>query len=227
MATVRKFLAAILSDWLARMSGPLTVPFTMAALLLPSTKGRVLFAVSAVIAALITCYRIWAKEYERAEAEKKKNDLAPKINISVYNTVPHGSLDSGITDLFVYMVLVLEEPSEVSIQSFSLSVFTDAQSLAIAAAEDVLDWEIIKKEGDGRRSHVPCAPLVKELTRRGDPVQGWIHFPIPHWTESVFQKLGVTIKLNCAHGTCYFQLNGGYVHADPDRKGFMRRISAS
>jgi len=73
MGKVHKFFLAIGSDWLARMSGPLTVPFTVLAFVLPSTVTRILFAILAVIAGLVTCYRVWATEYDRAEAEKAKN----------------------------------------------------------------------------------------------------------------------------------------------------------
>jgi len=75
MARLKKFLSAIMSDWLARMSGPLTVPFTIAGFLLPSVPGRALFTILAVVAALVTCYRVWAKEYERAEVEIAKHSL--------------------------------------------------------------------------------------------------------------------------------------------------------
>lgn len=68
MAPMRKFFSAIGRDWLARMSGPLTVPFALAALFLPSAAAKILFAVLAIVAALLTCYRIWKSEYDRAES---------------------------------------------------------------------------------------------------------------------------------------------------------------
>jgi hypothetical protein len=80
MLPIRRFISAIGADWLARMSGPLTVPFTVAAFFLPSTVAKISFTILAVIAALITCFRIWntaetEKEQLRAElAEAKKAD---------------------------------------------------------------------------------------------------------------------------------------------------------
>jgi hypothetical protein len=70
--TFGKFLIAIWSDWLARMSGPLTVPFTIAAFFVPGPAYRALFAALAVMAGLVTCYRVWATEYDRAEEAKAK-----------------------------------------------------------------------------------------------------------------------------------------------------------
>lgn len=72
---IGKFFIAIWSDWLARMSGPLTVPFTIAAFFVSSATYKALFGVLAILAGLVTCYRVWVKEYERAEAEISKNQL--------------------------------------------------------------------------------------------------------------------------------------------------------
>jgi hypothetical protein len=67
-----RFLSAIWADWLARMSGPLTVPFTLAAFFLPSSIARISFTILAVIAGLVTCYRIWKAEYDKYQAETAK-----------------------------------------------------------------------------------------------------------------------------------------------------------
>jgi hypothetical protein len=171
MRHLGKFISAVMADWMARMSGPLTVPFAVGAFLLPSTAARISFACLAVLAALITCYRVWDKEYERAEIEKGKNEVAPAITINMHNAVPHGKIGTGLTDLFFYLELVLKAPSQVSIQDFSLMIFNRTQSSTIVATDDVLDWEIMKKESEGR-SHVRCVPLTRELTRRGDPNTG-------------------------------------------------------
>jgi hypothetical protein len=90
MGKVQKFLTAVWSDWLARMSGPLTVPFTIAAFMLPSTTARISFATLAVIAALVTCYRIWGAEHDRAkQAESQLQEIAggkPKLKLrAVYS----------------------------------------------------------------------------------------------------------------------------------------------
>ena len=223
MAKFRRFLAVIMSDWLARMSGPLTVPFAVAAFLLPSVAARVLFAVLAVIAALITCYRVWVKEYDRAEAEKVKNEIAPDIDIHMRCMIPHGAMGSGMTDLFVSAALVLKAPSQVSVRDFSLEVFNNDQSLTVAAVDDMNDWELTKREMLGQHRHLPCVPLTKSLTQRGDPVQGWIHFTLPHLSVHLVETSGLNIKVNCAHGTCVTQVAGAYARSDPDTKGTMRK----
>ena len=223
MLKLRMFLLAIGSDWLARMSGPLTVPFTIAALAISSTKGKILFVILAVIAALVTCYRVWVKEYDRAESEKAKNEAAPHMDIDVLSTIPHGTLQAGLTDLFFCIRLVLSEPNRVSVRDFSLTIFDGSVAETYTAVEDVGEWDLIKKEPNGRRYRVCCVPLIKELTRRGDPVQGWIHIPIPNLPESFVQRRALTIKVNCTYGTCYANVQGAYVRSDPDVKGHMQR----
>jgi hypothetical protein len=82
---LRRFFVAIGSDWLALMSGPLTVPLTFAAFFVSATTYKVLFACLAVLAAGITCYRVWEKEYSRAEAEIAQRGR-PQIIISWSDT---------------------------------------------------------------------------------------------------------------------------------------------
>jgi hypothetical protein len=80
----KKFISAIASDWLARMSGPLTVPFTIAAIYGTSAGQRNLFLVLSLAAVLLTSYRVWVKEYVRAEAETIKNSK-PEIRGEVFD----------------------------------------------------------------------------------------------------------------------------------------------
>jgi hypothetical protein len=88
---MRRFLSAIWADWLARMSGPLTVPFTLAAFFLPSSIARISFTILAVIAGLVTCYRIWKAEYDKYQAEVAKNER-PEIRGAAF----HFGVPSGI-----------------------------------------------------------------------------------------------------------------------------------
>jgi hypothetical protein len=54
------------------MSGPLTVPFTIVAFFVSAATYKSLFAGLAVVAAMITCYRIWASEYDQLEEAKQR-----------------------------------------------------------------------------------------------------------------------------------------------------------
>ena len=220
MAKVGKFLHAVMADWLARMSGPITVPFTIAAFIFPSTGARILFAVLAVIAGMVTCYRVWATEYDRAETEKAKNETAPHMDIRLHNSVPYSRNGETTTDLFFYLELVLGEPSQVSIQSFTLDFSDQGQSVTTVALEDVYEWQWIRG-GNFRNGNVCCEPLVKELTRRGDPLRGWIHFPMPELSNDSLRRSLLTLNVNCIHGTCYSGIDPAFIQVDPDVKGHM------
>jgi hypothetical protein len=235
MAKIGKFFRAVMSDWLARMSGPLTVPFAMAALLLPyfvrfvrfaddfaSTTARLLFAILAVIAAMLTCYRVWAKEYDRAEAEKAKNEAAPHMDIRPQNLVPYSRDGATISDLFFYVELVLGEPSHVLIENFSLDISDQGHSLTTIAMNDIQEWQWIRK-GSFEDGVVDCEALAKDLPKRGDPVRGWIHFQLPSLSDAIMKRSILTLQVNCEHGTCYFRVDGTLIQLDPDVKGRMRK----
>jgi hypothetical protein len=180
--------------------------------------------ISAFALLLVASYLAWQDEYDRAEKEKGNNETAPHMDINVLSVVPHAKLQKGLTDLFLHVGLVLAEPSQVRIENFSITISDNSESSTFVAADDVDDWEHIKHEPSGDHTHMRCAPLNKELTRRGDYVRGWLHFPLPSLPESFVQYRFVMLKVNCTHGTCYTQFEGAYVHPDPYTKGVMKKI---
>ena len=79
---LREFTTVWWSDWLGRMSGPLTVPFATAALYVSSHWQRVSYGVLAALCVIVTSYRVWLVERIALETEKAKHqidDLAATI----------------------------------------------------------------------------------------------------------------------------------------------------
>jgi hypothetical protein len=78
MPTIREigyFFMAFNGQWLTRMSGPLTVPFTLLALFLPSSRLKLLFAIMAIVCAAVSSFALWAAEHRAriaAEGEAQK-----------------------------------------------------------------------------------------------------------------------------------------------------------
>ncbi len=222
--------------WGAHISGPILAVVAIVAVIVnalyandataTATAAKYIAWITGGISAflvLVAQYGVWSEERDKYETEVAKNEAAPHIDINVLNVVPRGSLGSGMTDLFFYLDLVLGSPNRVSILDFSLMIYNDTQSSTILAVDDVTDWQLVKSTEDALRSFAPCAPLIKELTRPGDSVQGWIHFPLPGGvSERFIQSSGLKIKINCEHGTCYSNLAGAYVRVDPS-KGSMRK----
>jgi hypothetical protein len=222
MNKLGSFFAAIWADWFTRMSGPLTVPFTFAALYLDSKYAKTSFATLAIAAGLTTCYRVWVKEYDRAELEAEKNTAAPHMDIVLENIVTRGRIGLGMTDLFLNVRLVLTEPRELSISDFGLDIFDNVSSCTFTATEDTDDWELTQVTGEYNRRSI--MPIVKTLATRGDPVRGWVHFEIAGIGESVFNRCNLTFKVNARHGTCYLHIAGATVIAAKQGLAMMRRI---
>ncbi len=74
---IRMFFRVLWMDWGTRMSEIFTVPFTIAAIISPSGYGQVIFGVMAILAFLVTAYRIWADE--RRQLIKLETYLAPRL----------------------------------------------------------------------------------------------------------------------------------------------------
>jgi len=66
------FLRSFGESWLTSMSGPLTVPFAIIALLAPGLY-KVLFAILAILSGVFSSYLVWRKERQRSNYQKSAN----------------------------------------------------------------------------------------------------------------------------------------------------------
>jgi hypothetical protein len=147
----------------------------------------------------------------------------PDIEIQVPVMIARGSLRRGVTDLFVHVVLTLKDPSEVLIGDFSITAQNGTDYINAVAIDDVSEWEVMKENPDGGYFHTSCTPMPKHLKRRGDPVAGWIHFPLENVRESWLMQSKLWLKVNSVHGTCLKEVLGSHAFPDPGTKGVMRR----
>lgn len=60
--TIKGFFKAFGADWLTKMSGPLTVPFTIGALFAPGKWLKAIFAAMAILCGGAASYGVWAAE---------------------------------------------------------------------------------------------------------------------------------------------------------------------
>jgi hypothetical protein len=60
---VGHFFMAFNGQWLTRMSGPLTVPFTLLALFLPSSRVKLLFSIMAIVCGVVSAFGVWVVEH--------------------------------------------------------------------------------------------------------------------------------------------------------------------
>lgn len=83
---LRDFAQAMWGDWLARMSGPLSVPAVILALWLSNETAKTAFIVTAFICLWVTAYRIWKPE--REQVQKLSDRLTPKFTAVFDSTKP-------------------------------------------------------------------------------------------------------------------------------------------
>jgi hypothetical protein len=166
-------------------------------------------------------YDAWKEIYRELIEEKAKNEAEPHMDIRVHNVVPYSHDGTTATDLFFYVELVLERPRQVSVENFSVSISDQGQSVASSAVEDVMDWQWIRR-GTFADGIVDCEPLRKELSKRGDPVRGWIHFPMPKDTPEIIDSSSLTLNISCTFGTCYTGVDPRRsLQTDPETKGLV------
>jgi hypothetical protein len=224
MGIVGKYFVELFKGWAILMS-TLSLVFLFAPVLAPDKfKNSSVVTPTSVwilsaICFLAANFIVWKREHDRAETEKAKNTVAPKMDIRWNNIVPY---TDGLTttDLFVFLELVLEVPSEVSITTFSLDIFDRGQSTTITSSDDIAEWTWVR-DGNLKNGITRCTPMVKTLTTRGDPVRGWLRFPITALPNSTLQQSQLTLKVNCEHGTCYFGIDPSATRPDPKVKGLM------
>jgi hypothetical protein len=100
-----KFFAAIFSEWLSGLSGPASVPFVVAALYVSNSLLRLLYGSLAVLLGIFSAYRIWSREYDRAEAQTALN-AHPQITPEILQCFYSPSLTERTKQLHRIFVLV-------------------------------------------------------------------------------------------------------------------------
>jgi hypothetical protein len=77
---IRDFTRTMFGDWLARMSGPLSVPAAVLALWLSNDTAKVLLGVTAFFCLWVTAYRLWKAEHDQLiERDQRKRQLLDDV----------------------------------------------------------------------------------------------------------------------------------------------------
>jgi hypothetical protein len=81
IAAIGDFTRAMLGDWLARMSGPFSVPIAIAAPWAPNDVVKILLGVTAFVCVWVTAYRLWKSEHDKVvDRDKRKRQLLDDIS---------------------------------------------------------------------------------------------------------------------------------------------------
>jgi hypothetical protein len=78
---ITDFTRAMLGDWLARMSGPVSVPAAALALWVPNDAAKILLGLTAFVGLWVTAYRLWKSEHDKGvERDQRKRQLLDEIS---------------------------------------------------------------------------------------------------------------------------------------------------
>ena len=81
MKPLSDFTRAMFGDWLARMSGPLSVPATAFALWVSNDTTKILLGVTAFVCFWVTAYRLWKSEHDKVvDRDQRKRQLLDEIS---------------------------------------------------------------------------------------------------------------------------------------------------
>jgi hypothetical protein len=197
------------------LSGPLSVPFAIAALRTTSQVQRILYAVLAFLAAWFAAYRIWLREYNRAETELQRNAL-PELKIELLAIFWDVSKIGNTNDLQIHVhaylrVTNVREPETIikgtklslSVLDHQYSVANDppdrtinfmAHNTQFRVGKDYPDTYGIEFETlSGVRPLLPQRGKREPLTR-GMPVEGLVSYSIPRMQTRSTESSDLPVK---------------------------------
>jgi len=89
-AGIKDFTKAMLGDWLARMSGPLSVPAAGFAYWVSNDTAKILLGLTVFVCLWVTAYRLWKSEHDKlVERDQRKRQLLDEISTLRETMVQH------------------------------------------------------------------------------------------------------------------------------------------
>jgi hypothetical protein len=89
-AGIKDFTKAMLGDWLARMSGPLSVPAAGLAYWVSNDTAKILLGLTVFVCLWVTAYRLWKSEHDKlVERDQRKRQLLDEISTLRETMVQH------------------------------------------------------------------------------------------------------------------------------------------
>jgi hypothetical protein len=168
------------------LSGPASVPFTIAAMFVSSHTQKVLYGSLAAILACFAAYRVWAREHERAERAIAENGR-PKLDIDIralfWEPEKQSSKPYFFFRVFAYVCVTNTNKPETLLKDAVLS-FTASDGIQyISERTEDLDFKYIGhgtnfraggEVEDEHRMHTPYHSLVAEVNGE-NPLRQGIH----------------------------------------------------
>jgi hypothetical protein len=220
MFTYLKFPFVVALWMITLMSGILSIAREAYGIYSGTIPARSVFWSSVWIAFALSATISWIIEHKKFRDEKNKNEVAPDIEVRVSKVIQKGKLGEKRRGLFVHVALTLKEPQEVLVKSYVIALVRDGTQVLGTTIDDVGDWEVMREHVDTGYERIPCGPLPKKLSQRGDPVDGWIHCQVDLLESEVLNSV-LWVKVNGNHGTCVGEIDGAVAFPDVKNKGIM------
>jgi len=199
MRRVGEFLSAVWQDWLAKMSGPISVPLAIASFLVSTPVYKALYAASAIVLSMVTAGRIWLTEHEKverlqAQIEGKLPQLYLEIRDVIINPKP------SVADCFVKVFvnnLVADAPT--TLHDYEISLTISGKTYRQNTLQKATGYAVGHLEDDDDeypapwRTHIVVDARMEDLSEmisatnpliRGSAKEGWLHFivmRVPQW----------------------------------------------
>jgi hypothetical protein len=104
--TIRSFCGTLLSNWLARLSGPISVPLAIAAIWVPQAWQQWGLIATAYVCLAVTAAALWGQE--RAKVIALQGRLSPRIAVALTPTIDGANLvRTGGNQFAKYFQLVI------------------------------------------------------------------------------------------------------------------------
>jgi hypothetical protein len=181
--SIREFVRVIWEDWGSRVSGALSIPFTVLALFAKADYARIIWACLAVIGVVATIYQVWSKERKRVvqleeslSQERQKN--TPEL-IGAVEQIIVGECFGVAEMIGVFLNLtIINRGADSTVRNWKASVTVSGMTREMSLSRIADNTRFVMENGqecrinssDGIYDKIAVAPI-----RRGTHVSGWIH----------------------------------------------------
>lgn len=222
-----RFLKSIISEWGSALSGIPSIPFAIAALYVTGTRQRLLYASLAMACGIYSSYRIWAKEYRRAE-EFNQQLAQDKPQFSVKVDSVNWEYQKSADRTNIWFGITLSNRGAPSIARDWIAVLTqngeDLRLTPLHIAADGARLAVDRLYIDYREEDLLSARALKAPIGRREQISGRLLFAIGGDRTQPLASGTVSFALGCQDfdGVCVGtlilsdQVNGAHqLHAYP------------
>lgn len=226
-SSFKSFLRAFGARWFTAMSGPLTVPFSVLALIVEARYQKILFGVLALSCAVFAAYWVWKVEREELIAKQTELDeeragrSRPDISVEIEEVYTETTVsETGvhpnyIDEYFTLRVHLANKGRQIAVRRYELYAHNEKDPLhASITPLDHLAFEHKQKVTPKWGTHyskvetfqepLKDLSLDKTIIACGEGREGWVRFVLPEISGPQLNGItGVTLCVIDAEGNAH------------------------